>query len=169
VAPFLSLHLIGVLNLPDVILHLIPLILTFARGGEHFIRMTDMASEVTIPKTKIHNFEREDKPLCPKTSPIYINEKDNTLLCRRVVYSDRDFPFGIADDDIKTETIPVFWSGSSSFETFLRADFYEDRFVVNAMTATDNGVSKYVDVKSVPNPVHPYHEPSELEETVIFL
>ena len=127
-----------------------------------------MAAGVTIPKAKIHPYERKDKPLCPKSSPIYVNETDNTLLCRRVVYSDRDFPFGKTYDG-KSETIPVFWSGSSSFESFLRADFYDDRFVVNAMTATDDGVSKYTDVNVLPNPRHPYHEPSDLEETVIYL
>jgi len=136
------------------------------RGGQHFIRMEDASAEVTLPKTKIHAYDRKDKPLCPKPSPIYINETDNSLLCRHVVYSDRDFPF---DKTEGKETIPVFWSGSSSFETFLRADFYEDRFVVNAMTATDDGVAKYTDVNDVPNARLPYHEPFDLEETVIYL
>ena len=129
--------------------------------------MEDTSAEVTLPNAKIHAYERKDKPLCPKPSPIYINETDNSLLCRRVVYSDRDFPFNKKDSE--TETIPVFWSGSSSFETFLRADFYEDRFVVNAMAATDEGVSKYTDVNHVPNARIPYHESSDLEETVIYL
>eukprot|EP00986_Skeletonema_menzelii_P020800 scaffold32346_cov160-Skeletonema_menzelii.AAC.1 len=136
-------------------------------GGQHFIRMEDTSAEVSLPNEKIHAYERKDKPLCPKPSPIYINETDNSLLCRRVVYSDRDFPFNKKDSE--TETIPVFWSGSSSFETFLRADFYEDRFVVNAMAATDEGVSKYTDVNHVPNARIPYHESSDLEETVIYL
>ena len=129
--------------------------------------MEDTSAEVTLPKAKIHPYERKDKPLCPKPSPIYINETDNSLLCRHVVYSDRDFPFDKKDGE--SETIPVFWSGSSSFETFLRADFYEDRFVVNAMAATDEGVSKYTDVNHVPNARIPYHESSDLEETVIYL
>jgi hypothetical protein len=131
--------------------------------------MKDTAAEVTLPKAKIHAYERKDKPLCPKPSPIYINETDNSLLCRHVVYSDRDFPFDKTDDESKTETIPVFWSGSSSFETFLRADFYEDRFVVNAMAATDDGVSIYTAVNVVPNARIPFHKPSDLEETVIYL
>lgn len=124
-----------------------------------------MAAEINIPKAKIQPYERKDKPLCPKPSPIYVNETDNTLLCRRVLYSERDFPFGEA----KTETIPVFWSGSSSFESFLLADFYEDRFVVNAMTTTDDSVAKYTDVNDVPNARHPYHEQSDFEETVVYL
>lgn len=137
------------------------------RGGQHFIRVKDASAEITLPKAKIHAYERKDKPLCPKASPIYINETDNSLLCRRVVYSDRDFPFDKTDSE--TETIPVFWSGSSSFETFLKTDFFEDRFVVNAMTATDEGVSKYTDVNQVPNARIPYHDPSDLEETIIYL
>jgi hypothetical protein len=139
------------------------------RGGQHFVRIQDTAAEVTLPKTKIHAYERKDKPLCPKQSPIYINETDNSLLCRHVMYSDKDFPFDKADEDSKTETIPVFWSGSSSFETFLRADFYYDRFVVNAMAATDDGVSIYTAVNVVPNARIPFHELSDLEETVIYL
>lgn len=128
-----------------------------------------MASEINIPKTNIQPYERKDKPLCPKPSPIYVNETDNTLLCRRVLYSERDFPFGKTEDEAEKETIPVFWSGSSSFESFLKADFYEDRFVVNAMAATDDGVAKYTDVNDVPNARHPYHGPSDLEETVVYL
>lgn len=148
-------------------------------NGENLVYLKDMKEDVAPPKAKLHNDDHDDndKPLCPKPAPFYINETDNSLLCHRVVYSQPNFPFksDMSPDSNEatnsTETIPIFWSGSSSFETFLRGDFYEDRIVLNAMkVASEDGDSaRYVDLHSVPNPVYPYHEASDVEETTIYL
>lgn len=133
--------------------------------GENLIRVSDLA-DVAFPKEKLVNVERKDKPLCPKPSPAYINETDNSLLCRRVLYSEPYFPF---DRDSSDESIPIIWSGSASFSTFLRTDFYHDRFVINAMTSIGDEVARYVDVRDVPNAVYPYHDAADLEEKVIYI
>ena len=139
--------------------------------GEHMIYVKDKVDDVPFPQRKLKNIDRKDKPLCPKPAPFYINETDNSLLCRRVRYSQPHFPFDRKLNSTK-ETIPIFWSGSASFETFLRGDFYDDRFVINAMTvASDKGgtVGRYMDLHTVPNAVYPYHEASDIEEIVIYL
>ena len=133
--------------------------------GENLIRVSDL-EDVAFPKKKLENVERTDKPLCPKPSPTFINKTDNSLLCRRVLYSEPYFPF---DQDSSDESIPIFWSGSASFSTFLRTDFYHDRFVVNAMTSIGDDVARYIDVREVPNAVYPYHDGVDLEEKVIYL
>jgi hypothetical protein len=67
-------------------------------------------------------------------------------------------------------TIPIFWSGSSSYETFLLVNFFSDRIVVNMMTATaGNEGKRYVDTHTVPNAVYPSHVNTDLEEMVIYL
>ena len=88
-------------------------------------------------------------------------------MCHRVVYSQPNFPFR----GVTGETIPIFWSGSSSFETFLKADFYEDRFVINSMTISleNDEVGRYFDLHTVPNAVYPYHSMNDIEETVTYL
>jgi hypothetical protein len=64
----------------------------------------------------------------------------------------------------------MFWSGSASFETFLRADFLDDRIVINAMTLLEDGsVSRYIDANAVPNARYPYHQTEDLAEVVIEL
>lgn len=138
-------------------------------NGENLVFVEDMEADVPLPTKKLHNRDRKpDKPLCPQPTPFYINETDNTLQCRRVRYSEPNFPFERKGNS--TETIPIFWSGSSSFETFLRGDFFEDRFVINAMTmSSDDGeVARYVDLRSVPNAIY-LHTATDLEETVIYL
>jgi len=138
-------------------------------NGENVIFVKYMEADVPFPKNKLHNREHKpDKPLCPQPSPFFINETDNSLLCRRIKYSKPNYPF--EREDNSTETIPIFWSGSSSFETFLRGDFFEDKIVINAMTvATEEGeVARYVDLHKVPNAIYP-HEVAGLEETVIYL
>lgn len=136
-------------------------------NGENLVFVKDLAPDVAFPKKELKNRERKDKPLCPKPAPFFINETDNSLLCHRVVYSQPNFPF----ESVTGETIPIFWSGSSSFETFLKADFYEDRFVINSMTIAleDDEAGRYVDLYSVPNAVYPYHSMNDIEETVIHL
>mmetsp|Transcript_2949 Transcript_2949/g.6460 ORF Transcript_2949/g.6460 Transcript_2949/m.6460 type:complete len:839 (-) Transcript_2949:341-2857(-) len=139
-------------------------------NGENLIYVEDMEEEVKIPEKKLHNRkDKPDKPLCPQPDPFWINETDNTLLCRRVLYSHPNFPFG--RENSSEETIPIFWSGSSSFETFLQGDFYEDKIVINAMTVVseEGEVARYVDVNPVPNAVYPYHEIPDMEEFVIHI
>lgn len=139
-------------------------------SGENLIYVKDVEGDVTFPEKRLHNREdKPDKPLCPQPAPFYINETDNSMLCHRVIYSQPNYPF--EREHNSTETIPIFWSGSSSFETFLRADFFEDKIVINAMTvASEEGeVARYVDLHTVPNTIYPYHEVSDMEETVIYL
>ncbi|KAL7541267.1 hypothetical protein ACHAXR_010762, partial [Thalassiosira sp. AJA248-18] len=135
-------------------------------NGENLVYLKDMK---TIPAKQLHYDDRKDKPLCPKPAPYYINETDNTLLCHQVIYSQPNYPF--ESDNNSTETIPVFWSGSSSFETFLRGDFFDDRIVINALkVSSDEGeVARYVDLHTVPNAVYPYHEVTDMEETRIWI
>jgi hypothetical protein len=138
--------------------------------GEHMIYVKDKGNDVPFPQRKLKNIDRKDKPLCPKPAPFFINETDNSLLCRRVMYSQPHFPFDRKVNSTN-ETIPIFWSGSASFETFLRVDFYDDRFVINAMTVSAEGgnVGRYMDLHTVPNAVYPYHEVSDIEEIVVYL
>lgn len=139
-------------------------------SGENLVYLKDTGADFKYPETKLQNDDYNDnKPLCPKSAPFYINETDNTLLCHKITYSKPNFPFDSEHES--TETIPIFWSGSSSFETFLRGDFYDDRVVINAMAVTsdEGGVARYSKMHSVPNAVYPYHEKSDMEETVIYL
>jgi len=139
-------------------------------SGENLIYVKDTEGGVTFPEKRLHNRkDKPDKPLCPQPAPFYINETDNSMLCHRVIYSHPNYPF--EREHNSTETIPIFWSGSSSFETFLRADFFEHKIVINAMTvASEEGeVARYVDLHTVPNTIYPYHEVSDMEETVIYL
>jgi hypothetical protein len=64
----------------------------------------------------------------------------------------------------------MFWSGSASFETFLRADFLDDRIIINAMTLLEDGnVSRYIDANTVPNARYPYHEADDVAEIMMTL
>mmetsp|Transcript_23398 Transcript_23398/g.47354 ORF Transcript_23398/g.47354 Transcript_23398/m.47354 type:complete len:820 (-) Transcript_23398:48-2507(-) len=136
-------------------------------NGENLIYTKDVNDNVTLPKKKLENTARTDKPLCPKPTPYFINETDNSLLCRRVLYSEPNFPFDSGNDS--AEVIPIFWSGSSSFETFLQVNFFSDHVVINAMTtASKEGVvARYIDLHPVPNARYPFHESSDLQEVVI--
>lgn len=97
----------------------------------------------------------------------YINTTDNTALCTGRILNG-SFPFTTNKNDDRR--IPVFWSGSASYETFLLVNFHSDRIVVNMMTATaGNEGRRYVDAHSVPNAVYPSHDQSDLEEVVIFV
>ena len=139
-------------------------------NGENMVYLKDVEYDVTFHKKKLENRERNDRPFCPKPAKVYINETDNSLLCRRIVYSQAHFPFERKNVSAG-ETIPIFWSGSSSFETFLRGDFYGDRIVINAMTvSSENGdAARYIDIHDVPNAIYPYHEVIDLEEAIIHI
>jgi hypothetical protein len=136
-------------------------------NGENLVYVKDINVEnVDMPKKTLKNQERTDQPLCPKPSPFYINNTDNSLLCRRVRYNRPNFPFD--RDPTSEESIPIFWSGSASFETFLRADFFDDRLVINAMTLAEDGSAlRYIDTNDVPNARYPFHESLDLAEVVI--
>jgi hypothetical protein len=96
----------------------------------------------------------------------YINTTDNTALCTGRVLNG-SFPFTANEN--KTG-IPIFWSGSASYETFLLVNFHSNRIVVNMMTATaGNEGRRYVDTHTVPNAVYPSHNKSDMEEVVIFV
>jgi hypothetical protein len=138
--------------------------------GDNMIYVKDKDPDVPYPKKRLENIVRKDKPLCPKLVPFFINETDNSLLCRRVLYRQPNFPFA-SNHNSSGESIPIFWSGSASFETFLRGDFYEDHFIINAMTVAFEGgeAARYVDLHEVPNAVYPYHDTSDIEEIVIHL
>jgi len=65
---------------------------------------------------------------------------------------------------------PIFWSGSSSFETLILTDFYHDRFVVNFITAAEGKEGmRYVDMFDVPNAVYHLHNVSDLSEVTIWI
>jgi hypothetical protein len=138
--------------------------------GENMIYVKDKDPEVPLPTKKLENIVQKDKPLCPKPEPFYINETDNSLLCRRVLYSQPNFPFG-SNRNVSGESIPIFWSGSASFETFLRGDFYEDRFVINAMTVAFEGgeAARYANLHDVPNAIYPYHDINDIDEVVVHI
>ena len=133
-------------------------------NGENLLYVKHISENVTMPKRRMKNHERTDQPLCPKPTPFYINQTDNTLLCRQVRYNHPNFPSG----NNHSESIPIFWSGSASLETFLRADFFEDKIVINALALTADGrASRYIDMNHVPNALYPFHDTADLEEIVI--
>jgi hypothetical protein len=130
-----------------------------------------MDENMALPENKLSSPTPIQKGLCPVSLyGKYINETDNTALCRRVSVPAR-FPFeSVSDSVVEDKSIPIFWSGSASFQTFLLVDFYDDRIVVNAMTGTEGNEGKrYVDVHEVPNAVYPYQNSESLEEVTIYI
>mmetsp|Transcript_16342 Transcript_16342/g.25400 ORF Transcript_16342/g.25400 Transcript_16342/m.25400 type:complete len:115 (-) Transcript_16342:39-383(-) len=104
--------------------------------------------------------------ICPKPNSKFVNETDNTLWCSESIQSKTEFPF----HDNASEKVPIFWSGSSSYETFLQVKFYKTKFVVRSMTATAGNEGRmYTDVHSVPSAVYPHHDISDLEEVTIHI
>jgi hypothetical protein len=53
----------------------------------------------------------------------------------------------------------------------LRGDFYEDRFVINAMTVAFEGgeAARYADLHDVPNAIYPYHDINDIDEVVVHI
>ena len=144
------------------------------RGGMSLYYLRDRADGHVLPDTELYYKEedvRPDRRFCRAPRRIFVNTTDNTMLCRRGLVGDSTFPpTSETEDGESSERIPVFWSGSASFETFLKVDFLEDRVVVNAMTAS-KGVEgqKYADHFEVPNAVYPYHDEDDLREVEIRL
>lgn len=139
--------------------------------GQSLFYVNDMDENMALPENKLSSPTPIQKGLCPVSLyGKYINETDNTALCRRVSVPAR-FPFeSVSDSVVEDKSIPIFWSGSASFQTFLLVDFYDDRIVVNAMTGTEGNEGKrYVDVHEVPNAVYPYQNSESLEEVTIYI
>ena len=130
--------------------------------------LKDKDDELVLPNTTLYYDSGKSRdPDCPGSAPTFINKTDNTLLCRPSIF----YPSSLEIHENNTnKSIPIFWSGSASFETFLKADFFQDRIVINAMTSM-LGVEgeRYVDVNSLPNTVYPYHNATDLEEFTVML
>jgi hypothetical protein len=97
-----------------------------------------------------------------------VNDTDNTAICGEFFVENALPTSDYHIDD--NRSIPIVWSGSSSFETFLKVDFHPEKIVINALSATKGNEGKrYVDVFSLPNAVYPFHNKSDLDEFIIML
>lgn len=137
-----------------------------ARGNGLFY-VKDIDQGLTLPKRKLFSKVPVQRGLCPvsKYGP-YLNETGNTSLCRRISIRPQ-FPRIERNDK---RSIPIFWSGSASYETFLVADFHHDRIVVNAMTASEGSEGeRYIDSHTLPNAIYPFHQSTELDEQTVFI
>jgi len=135
-------------------------------NGNGMFYLRDKADEMTLPSRKLFSKIPDQSGPCPSAKfATYINTTDNTALCTGQPMTG-EFPFNGEHE----RKIPVFWSGSASYETFLLSSFHKDRIVVNMMTATEgNEGRRYVDTHPVPNAVYPSHNMSTLEEVIINL
>jgi len=142
--------------------------------------LNDMDKNLTLPNVTLYNHLPASDTMCQTdTNDKYINTTDNTLLCKKEIFIKGYFPSRTMSNQAKgdsthgkivSERIPIFWSGSSSFETFILANFYNDRFVLNFMTAEEGHEgARYIDVHEVPNAVYPFHETSDLDEVTIYI
>ena len=140
-------------------------------GGMSLYYLQNKSEGFVPPATDLffRPFIDPKRKVCPAPRKIAII--NNTMLCRRVVWGNSEFP-ARQDEDVDTddrrEHIPIFYSGSASFQTFLKVDFLDDRLIVNGMTAQKGMEGKrYKDTHAVPNVVYPYHEMSDMEEVTI--
>jgi hypothetical protein len=151
-----------------------------AAGVMSLFYLQNASTDYNLPeRTLFHDpYVGPDRKFCPAPRKIAI--LNNTLRCKKAVYGNSEFPSRHnvgeeesdrgADEETTKERIPIFYSGSASFQTFLQVDFLWDRFVVNVMTAED-GVEgqRYGDTHSVPNAVYPYHNGEDMEEVVVVI
>jgi hypothetical protein len=143
-----------------------------AAGMMSLFYLQNASSEYNLPEqTLFHEpYISPDRKLCPAPRKIAII--NNTLRCRRAVYGNSEYPsrHSSGEEEKMDEHIPIFYSGSASFQTFLKVAFLSDRFVVNAMTAV-NGFEgqRYIDAHSVPNAIYPYHNEEDMEEVVVMI
>ena len=63
------------------------------------------------------------------------------------------------------ERIPVMWSGSSSFQTFLYVNFNEEEMTVDAMSSI-NGTPTYLSDLNLPTKTYPYHKKKDMTLTI---
>jgi hypothetical protein len=151
-----------------------------ASGGMSLFFLQNASTEYVRPEqTLFHEpYISPDRKLCPAPRKIAI--LNNTLRCRRTVYGNSEFPSRDSTDVEESgatrsteggkEHIPIFYSGSASFQTFLKVDFLTDRFVVNAKTAVEGFEGqRYVDTHSLPNAVYPYHDKEDMEEVTVVI
>ena len=143
-----------------------------AAGMMSLFYLQNASSDYSLPEqTLFHEpYISPDRKLCPAPRKFVI--KNNTLRCRRGVYGNSEFPSrdSTGEEGEMKERIPIFYSGSASFQTFLKVDFLSDRFVVNVMTAEDGFEGeRYIDTHSVPNVVYPYHSEEDMEEAVVMI
>lgn len=140
-------------------------------NGNGLFYIQDKIPDLVLPHRKLVALKNAGQVVnkCSlNNSVVFVNETDNTVICREIVVSNT-FPHNGHYGYYRTPFIPIVWSGSSSFETFIKADFNEDRIVINSMTATrGNEGKRYIDVFTLPNAIYPFHETSDLDEFVIF-
>jgi hypothetical protein len=138
-------------------------------NGNGLFYLDDKASHLVLPPRKLTVPPIQTNGICPFSRfNVFVNETDNTAICGEIVVENA-FP---TSDYQKhgNRSIPIVWSGSSSFETFLKVDFHPDKIVINALSATEGNEGKrYADVFSLPNAVYPFHNKSDLDEFVITL
>mmetsp|Transcript_11756 Transcript_11756/g.21974 ORF Transcript_11756/g.21974 Transcript_11756/m.21974 type:complete len:715 (+) Transcript_11756:137-2281(+) len=136
-------------------------------NGNGLFYLRDASANFTLPDRKLFSKVPDQSGPCPVGKyATYINTTDNTALCTGRILNG-SFPFTANENET---SIPVFWSGSASYETFLLVNFQSNRIVVNMMTATvGNEGQRYVDTHSVPNAVYPSHDTSDLEQVVIYV
>mmetsp|Transcript_38568 Transcript_38568/g.89642 ORF Transcript_38568/g.89642 Transcript_38568/m.89642 type:complete len:92 (-) Transcript_38568:3-278(-) len=83
--------------------------------------VNNATDDLVLPATELYIRppldDAKEEANCPKSPPIFINRTDNSLLCKQVVISESNFPFR-RNATYDGESIPIFWSGSSSFQTF---------------------------------------------------
>ena len=141
-----------------------------AYGANGLFYLNNMKSGLMLPDRKLVSKVPKKNGLCPAIPyEPYINKTDNTLLCRRQSIP-AHYPFQEQENENDSRSIPIFFSGSASFQTLLVADFYSDRIVINAMTANEGKEgSRYIDVNTVPNAVYPFHTSEDLDEKVIYI
>jgi len=134
----------------------------------------DKDATLSLPRIKLFSEVPQQKGKCPVGKyATFVNHTDNTILCKEKSIRN-SFPYIMENLDEspknRTTTIPIIWSGSASFETFLRADFLADRIVINVMTATTgNEGRRYIDTHDVPNAVYPFHTASDMDEITVFV
>jgi len=130
-----------------------------------FYMSDHMKSNPLFMKTALFVPEVKTDLQCPvSTIKTFVNHTDNTLLCRRIEISPSSYELG------NNSSIPIFWSGSSSFLTFLKVDFHVDKFIVHIHTAeAENEGKLYLDVHNVPNIIYPYHSTEDLASTTVAL
>lgn len=138
-------------------------------NGNALYYLNDKASHLVLPPRKLTVPTVNPNRKCAISEfNVFVNETDNTVICGEI-FIENSFP----SSDYKingNQSIPIVWSGSSSYETFLKADFYRDKIVINALSATKGNEGKrYSDTFPIPNAVYPFHNKSDLDEFVIML
>jgi hypothetical protein len=138
-----------------------------SHSGSLFYISDAMASNTLVRKTPLFvpEIDSHDRNCPIPYAKTFINHTENTLLCRPLeVYQ----PFYVTRKT--NRSIPIFWSGSASLQTFLKVDFYSDKLVVHVHTAeAGNEGTLYVDVHPLPNIIYPFHDANDLASYTVQL